>query len=166
MTAHRLARIIPLRHLTAYPGAGTLDMTFLLPPSEDRTRRVWAMVPQSTPVFAIDDTVMTAEAVCAGPPRWIDYGVCELPTGFAQLRVRGMTPGECADACLLIAADTAFSPGGRTLDDAARALWGMARCDAGTTTIRPCRVEVATPVQFTVTYTAGPRGLPAGLRTR
>lgn len=170
MTDLRHDRIFPLKHLHAYPSSPWLDATFYLP--GDRfgatagDRRVWAKVPASTPVIRIDDVKLRARRVCDGPPRWIDYGTAALPARFCQLRLSGMTVPECAESHLLIAARADFSPEGCTVEQAERKLWGLARCDAGATTLHPARLEVGRPCRFTVRYTAGPRGLPAGAMVR
>ena len=190
MTPQRHDRIIPLIHLTAYPGrekvsgtfcakhpsgpAGkrfltpfpTLDMPLWLPQTDQLARRVWAMVPESTPEIAIDDATFVARRVSDGPPRWIDYGVVESPNGMCQLRVRGIRASECAGSYLVITTRTDLPMDGCSLEDAERALWGLARCDAGTTTLRPSRLTVGSPAVFRARYTAGPKGLPAGAMVR
>jgi len=166
MTQPRDDRIIPLQVLNSYPGADTLDVTLWLPKSEETVRHVWAMVPHSTPTVSIDDTKLEPRRISEAAFRWVDYGVAELPTGFTQLRIRGLDTSECEDSYLLIAFDTDFSPEGLSLDDAERKLWGLARADAGNTSLRPSRLATGSPTTFAARYTAGPNGLPAGAMVR
>jgi hypothetical protein len=143
-----------------------MDSTFYLPPADDARRRVWMMVPQSSPEVRIDDTVLTAQNAVEGPERWVDYGVAELPTGFSQLRVREIGPGECRRAHLLISEELTQSFGDCRLADAERRLWGLARRDAGATTLRPSVLTVGSAADFVVRYSSGPKGLPAGAQVR
>jgi len=168
-------RIFSLSRLHYYPGGEYLDTTFWLPPrpedswradSGQAQRRVWLKVDHGRPLLRIDHTEFKAQRVCDGGQRWVDYGVVEVPLGFSQLRVQGITVAQCADAFLLIAQDPNFSPEGCTLEQAQRRLWGLARCDAGSTTLQPSVVPVGSGGAFTVRYTAGPRGLPAGAMVR
>ncbi len=166
MPPPRHDRIFPFRLLNGYPGSESLDATFFLPRAENAVRRIWAMVPESTPTISIDDTHLEPQRVADGTPRWIDYGTAELPTGFTQLRVRGIEARDCGNAYLVVTAKLDLSLEGCTLEEAERKLWGLARCDAGTTTLTPCRLTVGSPATFRVRYTAGPKGLPAGALVR
>ena len=166
MTQDRHDRIFPLRRLNSYPGGEWLDVTFWLPKAENAVRRVWAMVPESSPTICIDDAKLEPKRICKGPPRWIDYGQGRLQTHFSQLRVGGMKVAECADSYLLVTARLDFSPEGCTIDQAERMLWGLARCDAGSTTLRPGRRTAGEKGQFCCTYSAGAGGLPAGAMVR
>ena len=166
MASPRHDRIFPLSRLHAYPGNDWLDVTFFLPRADDARRRVWLMAPEGAPAVRINDATLDPQDVVEGAARWVDYGVAELPTGFSQLRVRGMDAGECAAAHLLITEKLDFDPRGATLCETERALWGLARCDAGSTMISPSRLTVGSPARFRVRYTARPRGLPAGALVR
>jgi hypothetical protein len=165
-TQHRHDRIFALRHLNAYPGGSRLDMTFWLPPSEDAERRVWALVPDGSPIISIDDTRLAPQRVASGPPRWVDYGTPALPAGFTQLRIEGMAVSECSASHLVVTAQLDLSLDGLALEQAELALWGLARADAGATTLRPSRLTVGSPAAFVVRYAAGPKGLPQGARRR
>jgi Protein of unknown function (DUF3604) len=169
MPQHRHDRIIPLSRLSSYPGSDFLDMVLWLPPAEERRRRLWLLCPRGKPTVAIDDAVYEPLEAFEGANRWIDYGVVELPelpNGFSQLRVRGLAVEDCADSHLLIAKDEEFSPAGLSLEAAEEQLWGLARRNAGRTTISPDRVEVGSAVEFTVRYEAGKQGLPPGALLR
>jgi len=166
MTSPRHDRIIPLTLLRDYPDSPWLDMRFFLPPADDARRRVWLLTPESAPTIAINDTPLEPRRVSSQSPRWIDYGVAKLPLGFSQLRIRGMKTAECACAFLLITARLDFSPEGCPVERAEEALWGLARRDAGATTLRPSRVTVGAPAAFHARYRAGAKGLPAGALVR
>jgi hypothetical protein len=159
-------RILPLAELAAYPGATSMDSTFWLPAAEDARRRVWMMVPDGSPEVRIEDTVLQPENVVNGALRWIDYGVAEVPTGFTQLRVQGIGAEQCRRSFLLISADLMQNFGDCSIVDAERRLWGLARRDAGSTTLQPSVLAVGSEADFVVRYTAGPRGLPAGAQVR
>ncbi|MFO7956002.1 MAG: CehA/McbA family metallohydrolase [Candidatus Brocadiia bacterium] len=166
MPQERHDRIFPLRLLNDYPGTECLDSTFFLPRCDHTLRRVWAQVPTSTPTISVDDVELEPAEVHDGPPRWIDYGTAELPVGFSQLRVRGLRPAERAESVLVVAEDTELSLATCSREQAERKLWGLARADAGSTTICPSRVQVGRPVSFRLRYTAGKPGLPKGARVR
>jgi hypothetical protein len=171
MTALRHDRIFHLGDSTHYPGAESLDMAIYLPWSKDMRRRVWLMVPQSAPTISVDDATLVPQHVSDGEPRWIDYGTLRIPLlsepefgggEFFQLRLRGMRASECAASFLVITNKLDLSLAGCSLVEAERRLWGLARCDAGSTTLRPARVTVGAGAAFVARYTAGPKGLPAG----
>jgi len=175
MTLLRHDRIFHLQDLSYYPGSEWLDMTIYLPWSKDTRRRLWLMIPRSTPIISIDDVVLKSRYVSAGQPRWIDYGVEELPIltepnwslgVFHQLRIRGMDISERAASYLVITTDLDLSLEGCDIEQAERKLWGLARCDAGTTMLQPSRVTVGSGATFVARYTAGPKGLPAGALIR
>ena len=169
MTQPRDDRILPLSCLSAYPGSASLDAAFFLPGEAYGTtgpRRVWLMAPAGSPAVHIDDVALTPQRVCPGPPRWIDYGQADLPARFSQLRVSGLSPAECAEAWLLVTKRLDFSAEGLSMAEAERALWGLARCNAGVTTLRPSRLAAGRPAAFAVRYTAGAAGLPPGARVR
>jgi len=171
MSRLRHDRILPLDCLNVYPGSEHLDVNFFLPPSEDARRRLWLLTPEGQPTISLNDTTVEAEDVADGPPRWVDYGAVELPVappnrGFMQLRLRGMKPATRARSSLLVTTRLEFSARGLSLDEAERALWGLARSEAGTTMLRPSRVIAGSPTTFLVRYTAGPKGLPAGALVR
>ena len=175
MTTLRHDRIIPLGDLNDYPGSEYLDLTLYLPWSKDIRRRIWLLVPQSSPTISVDDTTVEPQCISEQQPRWIDYGTADLPIiaepnwalgEFYQLRVRGMRVSECAASALAITAQLDLSLEGCSIEEAERRLWGLARCDAGSTTLQPSRVTVGSNATFTVRYAAGPRGLPAGALVR
>ena len=168
MTAPRHDRIFPLKNLNAYPKAGWLDSTLWLPRSEDRRQRLWMMAPTSSPQVGIDDEIFEPGISYApgDAPRWVDYGVFEVPTGFTQLRIRGLSPLEAQESYLVVSSQLDASFAGKTLGEAERQLWGLARDDAGTTMISPRQLTVGEPAELTVRYSAGPRGLPAGALVR
>jgi len=175
VTQPKHERIITLRDLNCYPGSEWLDMHIQLPWSEDPTRRLWLMIPKSSPTISFEDTTYAPQRVSSRLPRWIDYGVVELPigpesylswSGSLQLRFLGMKVPECITAHLLIATDLALSVEGCSLEEAERRLWGLARCDAGSTTLQPTRLTASSPATFSVRYTTGRDGLPAGALVR
>jgi hypothetical protein len=175
MTNRKIDKIIALDDLFFYPGAGWLDTVVHLPWTEDTRRRVWLMIPESSPTISVDDVTLEPGAVLDQKPRWIDYGAKELPIRpqhwyggeFHQLRIHGMQVSECGGSYLVISADLGLSMEGLSgVEDVERALWGLARCDAGTTTLRPSRVPAGSGVDFVVRYFAGPQGLPAGALVR
>ena len=166
MTPLRHDRVLHLRDLACYPGQEWLDITCWLPEDQNSERRVWALVPESTPVFRLNDARLEPKQVSDGQPRWIDYGISELHRGFSQLRVKGLRPDECAESYLLITARQDFCPEGLSLEETEKSLWGLSCRDAGSTTCSPSRVPTGTPTTFTVRYSAGPSGLPEGARVR
>jgi hypothetical protein len=175
MTTLRHDRVIPLKDLSYYAGSEWLDMTLYLPWDKDTRRRVWLMIPQSSPTLSLDDTTLEPQNVPERQPRWIDYGIVRLPLltepnwalgEFYQLRLRGLTVAECAASYLLISANLDLSLAGHSLEQAERKLWGLARSEAGTTTLQPARVTVGAGATFTARYTAGPKGLPSGALVR
>jgi len=141
-------------------------MTLWLPPADDDRRRAWLMAPKSSPTVSIDDVSLEPKTTAGASPRWLDYGTAELPLEFTQLRVRGMPTEERLDSHLLVTAQLDFSPEGCSLEDAERKLRGLARCDAGSTTLAPNRITAGSPTTFVVRYTAGPKGLPDGAEVR
>jgi hypothetical protein len=163
-------RIIPLSNLNHYPGSEWLDVTLYLLWSENTRRRMWLMMPKSSPTISIDDVVLKPQHISNQGPRWIDYGTQELPIRpqhwylgeFHQLRVRGMEVSECAASYLVITTRPDLLLEGCDIEQAERKLWGLARRDAGSTTLNPSRVTAGSGADFVVRYTAGPRGLPAG----
>ena len=171
MTQQRHDRILPLDCLNAYPGRDTLDVTLFLPQAEDTRRRVWLLCPAGCPSVSFDDLWLEPSRVIEGEHRWIDFGVAGLPLGppnraFLQLRIRNMKPSVLADSHLVIAQQLDLSFEGVSLEEAERRLWGLARPEAGVTTLRPSRVTAGSPATFVVRYTAGPKGLPAGALVR
>ncbi|KKL72269.1 hypothetical protein LCGC14_2086600, partial [marine sediment metagenome] len=172
---HRHDRIIPLRDLNHYPGSEYLDMTIYLPWSKDTRRRLWLMGTRRRPVISIGDTTLNPKKASNQKPRWIDYGSARLPIitepnfslgSFHQLRIRGMEGCECVDSYLVITRMRNLMLDGCTLPETERKLWGLARCDAGETTLEPSRVTVGSGATFTAKYRAGAKGLPAGALVR
>ena len=168
-------RIIPLKDLSYYPGSEYLDATLYLPWSKDTMRRLWLMIPESKPAISIDDITLRPHSVSSEQPRWIDYGTARLPIltepnwaqgEFYQLRIREMSISECAPSYLVITAQLGLSLGGCTIEEAERRLWGLARADAGATTLRPSRLTVGSGATFVARYIAGPKGLPPGALVR
>jgi hypothetical protein len=158
---HRLDR------LSAHPESDFLDTRLLIWPwtsePEPITRRVWLRTPGGDPVLSFYDATIRPQTVHHGPPRWIDYGTVEICSGSSVLtRVRGLEPADAERAHLVISEDPGLDLSGATLAEAERKILGLARCDAGTTSIRPNRVPVGEPASFAVRYQAGPRGLGAG----
>ena len=168
-------QIFPLERLAAYPGSATLDATFCIPESMEKIfssepplcrRRVWLCAAAGAPAISFNDTELTPQTVFAGEPRWLDYGVAELPVGFSQLRVRGLEPARCAGAFLVLTTQFELSPLGCGRAEVERLLWGLAREDAGHTTLEPACATAGSAVIFRARYTAGPCGLPAGAVVR
>jgi hypothetical protein len=167
-------RIIPLSELTYYPGSQCLDVTLYLAWSEDVRRQVWLMIPKSSPTISIEDITLKPQRVSSRGTRWVDYGTQELPIRpqhwylgeFHQLRVQGMEVSECAKSYLVITPQLDLSLEGMGIQEAERKLWGLARCDAGSTTLRPSWVTAGSDADFVVRYSAGPTGLPAGALLR
>lgn len=171
MTQLRHDRVFSLADSNAYPGNPWLDRLVFLPSTEDPRRRIWLMAPAGEPRLTIDRVSCSPGRAASGEPRWLDYGVVELPFltvenwsggDFVQVRLEGLGAVAARDAHLVISRDLDLDLGGCSLPEAERRLWGLAREDAGATTLQPARVPVGRAATFTVTYTAGPRGLPAG----
>lgn len=120
------------------------------------------LTPEGTPGISIDDLTIEPQCVCNGKPRWIDYGVAEISQGFTQLRIRDLPIAIMDSSYLLITDQLNVSFEGLSLEEAERTLWGIARCDAGRTTLRSSRVTVGVPATFTVRYDSGPHGLQKG----
>jgi len=159
-------RIFPLADAASYPGSLTLDMVFFVPKTEGSPRRLWLMTPAERPKVAIDDEVFEPRAVYDGPPRWIDLGVTErLSGGFGQLRIEGISPAEAEESFLVVTAQVEKVLHGG-IEKVERQLWGIARRDAGRTTITPSRVTVGEPVCFIVRYEVSDKGLPPGSYVR
>lgn len=176
--------IIPLKHVSFYPGCGSLDMVFFLPvelrelpwPRDKarllelakvkKTLRFWMMTKASKPLLQIDDLTFTPQKVITGPPRWLDMGtVSGIKGGFSQLRLQGMTITEAANSFLVITSQTKLELNGK-IDEVERRLWGLSRRDAGFTMVSPSCAEVGKPVTFKVYYFASEKGLPSGSRVR
>lgn len=175
MAELRHDRIFPLSVLSSYPGRDGLDTIIYLPYSPNVQRRIWLMTPTGMPTLQILDTTIEPRGESQKQPRWIDYGNVSLPFlstqlwsngDFVTLRVRGLSPAECQRAFLVITPKLDLSLDGCTLEEAERTLWGIARSDAGTTTITPSRVTAGTATTFVIEYRAGPKGLPGGARIR
>ena len=172
MTEPRHDRIIPLSELKAYPGREWLDVTLWLPPSDDRRRRMWLLIPaeavarRALPEVRIDERCHVPRREAATPGGWLDYGVVEVTTGFSQLRVRGLRTCEAAASHLVISRrlDLAFDR--ESLSQAERVLWGLAREQAGRTLLSPSRLTTGSPADWHLRYSAGPDGLPAGALIR
>ncbi|QHI69395.1 CehA/McbA family metallohydrolase [Tichowtungia aerotolerans] len=163
----RHSRIFALNDLQAYHGTGLLDMTFWLPGTETEPRRLWMLTPATAPVVRVNDSEFPPRDN-ANPRgfRWVDYGVVDMPLGFSQLRVSGISVPEAASSHLVVSSDPEMTFSNEMLEEAERKLWGISRAEAGKTTISPSRVPVGEPVTFTVRYEAGPCGLPAGALVR
>lgn len=167
-------RIIPLGRLSYYSASEWLDVTLYLPWSKDTRRRVWLMIPESSPAISIDDVRLNPLHVSSQQPRWIDYGTEELPIRpenwyrgeFHQLRVRGMKVSESLTSYLVITTQLDLSLEGYGIEQVERKLWGLARCDAGATTLQPACLSAGSAANFIVKYTAGPKGLPPGALVR
>ena len=139
MTNLKRDKIIALSDLNFYPGAEWMDAVIYLPWTEEPRRRVWLLIPESSPTISIDDVTLEPQLVSNKEPRWIDYGTKELPIRpehwyggeFHQLRVRGMRASECAGSYLVIAGQLDLSVAGWSgIEEVERALWGLARRDA------------------------------------
>jgi hypothetical protein len=174
VTVLRHDRVLPLSDLNYYPGNQWLDMILYLAWSEDIRRRVWLMIPESSPTISIDDVTLEPQCISNQGPRWIDYGTEQLPIRpqhwylgeFHQLRMRGMEVSECADSYLVITTQLDLSLEGCAIEEAERKIWGLARCDAGSTTLQPSYVTAGAAASFVARYTAGPNGLPSGALVR
>ena len=163
----RYDRIFALKDCSSYPDSGTLDMVFFLPP-EKKPKRFWLMTQAESPVISIDDVQLTVQKVITEPERWLDMGVTtEISSirGFAQLRIKGMSPRQAINSFLLVTSrvDLKISGG---IEDTEEKIWGISRKDAGSTTISPAHLFVRQPALFTVSYSAGNKGLPPGSRIR
>lgn len=162
----RHSRIFALSQLHAYHGTGLLDMTFWLPPSENSRRRVWMLTPAAAPIVRINDSEFAPHDHAGEGLRWNDFGPVDLPLGFTQLRISGLSVPEAACSHLLVSDNPEITFDVESLEEAERKLWGMSRAAAGKTTVSPSRVPVGEPVTFTVRYEAGAEGLPAGALIR
>ena len=166
MNTIRHDRIIPLRYLSNYSGAEKLDSVLWLPPCERAVRHIWLMTPQSLPTISIDDTVLAPQNEINGQPRWIDYGISELPTGFTQLRFKEIDINTCEKSFLLITEQLDFIPADYDIKDVEKKLWGLTKTEAGSTFITPCRTQIGKRTTFKVKYAAGCEGLPMGALIR
>lgn len=167
MVEPRCDRIYSLADLNSYPGQDELDITFWLPRSDNQIiLRLWMLTPAGAPTLRIDDARFGPQAIHDGPPRWIDYGAGVVPTHFSQLYVGGLDAATAGESYLLVTQDAGLSFAGDTIEEAEAKLWGLARQDAGYTSLAPERVVAGDGATFVVRYTAGPRGLPAGAQIR
>lgn len=163
-------RIFSLADLNAYPGNNKLDRIIQLFSRGDARRRIWLLAPEGSPTIFFDRMQLEPQTIAEGPLRWIDYGVAELPKtdedlptwdGFLHLNLLGLPLHTCAASYLVITPKLDLSLAGLTLEEAQRALWGIAQRELGTTTITPSRVTVGAPETYVVRYRAGEKGLPA-----
>lgn len=171
MTKINLDRFLRLDDLTAYPGSPFLDRTLQLTWTEDAARRVWLLTPVDTPEIRIEDAHLTPRRVVDGPPRWVDYGVVEMPfmadhyprwEGLVPIRFRGLAPEACPESYLVVTTSLDRDLAGCSLAEAQRRLWGLAQVDVGATTLSPSHLTVGQTASFEVVYRAGPEGLPSG----
>jgi hypothetical protein len=127
--------------------------------------RLWLLTEVEEPVVRIDQHEFppTGEGgESSGDLRWVDLGTTgALDARFGQLRIEGMTLAQARASKLLITRDVDFKPEG-TLGEVEELVFGISRANAGRTTITPSRAEVGESATLEATYTAGPRGLPAG----
>lgn len=161
----RYNRVIPLCELAEYPGCNSLDMVFFYPAGAGRVR-IWLQTKAQAPQLSIDDLELVPVRAYQGECRCIDYGITEeLRGGFGQLRLKGMTRAEAAQSLLILTTHLDLIPveKERKLQ---RQLWGIAREDAGFSSLFPCRVEVGSAQTFTCTYTAPAEGLPPESKLR
>lgn len=172
---HRHDRIVPLRDLSHYPGSSTFDMMLYLPWSKDIRRHLWLMGSGSRPIISIDETTIEPQRTSNREYSWADYGTVRLPIitepnftlgGFHHLRIRGMELSECRDSYLVITTKLALSLDNCSPEEAERKLWGLARCDAGETTLEPSCLPAGSGATFTVKYSACSKGLAAGALIR
>lgn len=161
----RYNRMIRLDRLAEYPGCEELDMVFFYPAGAGKVR-IWLQTKAKAPVIRIDDEKFSMEKVCEGTCRCIDYGITErLSGGFGQLRIRGMSRREAQQSILILTTHLDLIPdeGER---ETQRRLWGIARKDAGYSSLLPSRCEVGSAQTFTCAYTAPAKGLPKGAEIR
>ena len=156
-------RIVRFSALHGYPERDVHDSTFWLPESQDRRRRLWVYAAsESPPVIRVDDAVFTSVESVSRKRAWIDYGVAEVPQGFTQLRVEGLSIDAVRKGGLVISSRLDFALTDESVEQVERRLWGLARLEAGETTLKPSRHRVGEPIEMRVRYAAGPGGLPAG----
>lgn len=166
----RLDRIFPLSEACVYPGVDYADMVWYMPASEETPWRLWMLTPACAPTVAIDHHRFEPVSVGEGDTHWVDFGRVSQPLtlperGFGQLRVWGVAPDELAASYVVTTTRTDLSLSG-TLEDAERAMWGIARSQVGRTYISPSTVPVGTPTTFRLVYEASRTGLPAGALVR
>jgi hypothetical protein len=63
-------KIIALSDLNFYPGAEWLDAVVYLPWTKDTRRRVWLMIPTSSPTISVDDVTLEPQHVSNQRPRF------------------------------------------------------------------------------------------------
>lgn len=162
-------RIFNLKETASYPGSETLDRTFFLSETGGIPRRLWLMIPTQVeaPVVCVDDVRLLPQKVINDSSRqWVDMGVTkEIPGGFSQLKIIGMTPEQAAVSFLVVTTQIDLEINGG-IGEVEHRLWGISREETGTTTISPSRVTAGEPIEFIVHYFAGSKGLPAGSRVR
>jgi hypothetical protein len=168
--APRLDRFFPLVESFGYPGSGSYDMTIWLPgggKAAGPKLRLWMKTGAAQPEIEFSGR-RRHQPVGKSPqdPSWVDFGVLdradeEFGTGFACMRVFGLTAAEAAGSFVVFTPQTEVVLSG-SIRDAERTLAGIARDEVGRTFLTPSRVTVRTPTEFTLCYEAGPKGLPAG----
>lgn len=124
------------------------------------------MTSAENPIVKIDDVSFMPQRIVKQEPRWIDMGLTtSLTGGFGQLRIKGMRPAQALDSFMVLTTQCQLELAGN-IGEVEELLWGISRKEAGATTIYPAKVTVGEPTTFTVTYTAGGKGLPPGSRLR
>ena len=163
----RLDRIFPLAGAFSYSGSDFVDMVLWLPPVRNVPLRLWLRTSAREPSIRIGTQQLAVVGTSESDPCWLDFGLIERgpeeiwPTGFTTLRVYGLDAVEAKDACVVLTPQTDIQLRG-DLAAAEQCLWGLSRCQAGRSTLSPCRVPPKEPVSFEMVYTTGPEGLPAG----
>ena len=159
----------PLSEAVSYPESSFLDMVMFVNPPRDhvhRQLRLWLKTEAGNAEIEINSRRFASVGKSADG-KWFDYGsFTEDPDGlgiprFGIIRFYGVTSEQAGKSWCVLTSQTDSSLEG-TIEDAERALQGIARADAGTSTLSPSRTEVGTSETFTMTYIAGPQTLKCG----
>ena len=163
----------PLRESASYADSPFLDMVIFVKPPQDRIHRelrLWLKTEANHPEVVINTRRFTAIGRSADG-KWLDYGpFTEDPDElgipkFGIIRFYEIATEQVSKSWCVLTSQIDVELEG-SVEDAERALQGICRADAGTSTLSPSRVEVGTAKTFIMTYTAGSQSLRAGTLLR
>ena len=161
----------PLSESASYADSPFLDMVIFVNPARDRRKlRMWLKTEADGCEIEINTRRFTAVGKSADG-MWFDYGTfAEDPDElgiprFGIIRFYGITAEQALESCCILTSQTDIEIEG-SVEDAERALQGICRADAGTSTLSPSRAEVGAAKTFTMTYIAGSQPLRAGTLLR
>jgi len=163
----------PLAEAESYAGSGRLDMVLRAQPAPDKSRRtlrMWLLSSAPAPSIMINSRRFEPVGK-SSDGRWFDFGEFEEDPGelgvpgFGLVAFYGVGFEHAHASWLVITSQPGIEIEGN-IEDAERALQGIARRDAGSSTLSPARVEVGTANTFVMTYRAGSQALEAGTLLR